>query len=121
MGQQKVNNIGITYPGLRPPEKVCNDATCPWHGHIKVRGMLLVGKVAKARMKSTVTVEREYLVWIGKYRRYERRRSKIHAHVPPCISVNEGDIVLIGETRPIAKSVSFVVLGTLGSTNESFR
>lgn len=113
--QQDVRNIGIVYPGLKPPEKLCNDNTCPWHGHIKVRGMILVGRVAKARMKSTVVIEREHLVWVNKYRRYERRRSKIHAHVPPCISVKEGDVVLIGETRPIAKSVAFVVLGVLKS------
>ncbi|MEM1896164.1 MAG: 30S ribosomal protein S17 [Ignisphaera sp.] len=109
----KAKNIGIVYPGLKPPEKSCNDLKCPWHGHIKVRGMLIVGKIVKTRMKSTVTVEREYTVWIRKYRRYEKRRSKIHAHCPPCISVREGDIVLIGETRPLAKSVAFVVLGVL--------
>lgn len=109
----KARNIGIVYPGLKPPEKSCNDLKCPWHGHIKVRGMLIVGKIVKTRMKSTVTVEREYTVWIRKYRRYEKRRSKIHAHCPPCISVREGDIVLIGETRPLAKSVAFVVLGVL--------
>lgn len=114
-----VNNIGISYPGLRPPEKTCSDPTCPWHGHIKVRGMILTGKVVKTRMRSTITVEREYLVWIKKYRRYERRRSKIHAHLPPCISLKEGDLVLIGETRPIAKSVSFVVLGVLKSDESS--
>jgi small subunit ribosomal protein S17 len=31
--------------------------------------------------------------------------------VPPCIEVRPGDTVIVGETRPLAKSVSFVVLG----------
>ena len=109
----KVRNIGIVYPGLKPPEKVCSDKKCPWHGNVSVRGLILVGKVVKAKMQNTVVVEREYTVWIRKYKRYERRRSRIHAHNPPCISAKEGDIVLIGETRPLAKSVSFVVLGVL--------
>jgi len=109
----RVNNIGIKYSGLKPPERSCNDDLCPWHGHIKVRGGLLVGRVIKARMKDTVIVEREYLVYKGKYMRYERRRSRIHAHLPPCIDVRVGDTVLIGETRPISKSVSWVVLGVL--------
>ncbi|HIQ03184.1 MAG TPA: 30S ribosomal protein S17, partial [Desulfurococcales archaeon] len=38
------------------------------------------------------------------------RRKKIHAHNPPCINAKVGDEVIIGETRPIAKTVSFVVL-----------
>lgn len=113
MQSTHVRNIGIVYPGLNPPEKTCSDTMCPWHGHAKIRGMLIVGRVAKSRMRNTVTIEHEYSVWIRKYKRYEKRRSKIHAHIPPCISVKEGDIVLIGETRPIAKSVAFVVLGIL--------
>jgi len=110
---QAARNIGIVYPGLNPPEKECNDKKCPWHGNISVRGSLFVGRVVKARMHNTVVVEREHLVWIRKFKRYERKRSRIHAHNPSCVSAREGDIVLIGETRPLAKSVSFVVLGIL--------
>ncbi|MCD6324170.1 MAG: 30S ribosomal protein S17 [Desulfurococcales archaeon] len=113
MSGVSVRNVGIKYPGLRPPEKTCDDPFCPWHGHIKVRGGLLEGKIIKARMRNTVVVEREYLVYVKKYMRYERRRSRIHAHLPPCIDASVGDIVLIGETRPIAKSVSWVVLGVI--------
>lgn len=121
MSQQlRTRNIGVVYPGLKPPEKTCSDKKCPWHGHIKVRGQLFVGKVKKARMKNTITIEHEYVVWVRKYRRYERRRNNIHAHCPPCISVSEGDVVLIGETRPLAKSVAFVVLGVFKSSNKTY-
>ncbi len=108
-----VKNIGIKYKGLTPPTEKCDDPECPWHGHLKVRGGLLTGTVIKARLKKTVVVEREYVIYVSKYKRYERRRSRIHARVPPCISVNVGDTVLIGETRPLAKSVAWVVLGVL--------
>ncbi|RLG74990.1 MAG: 30S ribosomal protein S17 [Thermoprotei archaeon] len=118
MSKAGTKNIGINWPGLRPPEKVCNDKKCPWHGDVRVRGQLLVGRVVKARMQRTVVVEREYLVWIHKYMRYERRRSRIHAHNPPCIDAKEGDIVLVGETRPLAKSVAFVVIGVLKRAGE---
>lgn len=110
---QTARNIGIIYPGLKAPEKTCNDKKCPWHGNLSVRGSLFVGKVVKAKLHTTAVVEREYLVWVRKYKRYERRRSKIHAHNPLCINAKEGDIVLIGETRPLSKSVSFVILGVL--------
>ncbi|HWQ17862.1 MAG TPA: 30S ribosomal protein S17 [Sulfolobales archaeon] len=109
----KARNIGISYPGLEPPKTTCNDDKCPWHGSVSVRGLVLEGVVVKARMARTVTVEREYLKYSSKFKRYERRRSRIHAHNPPCIGAKPGDVVLIGETRPLAKSVSFVVLGII--------
>jgi len=104
-------NIGI--PGVKPPEKTCKDPKCPWHGRVRVRGLILRGVVIKAKMQRTVVVEREYLYYNPKYRRYERRRSRIHAHNPPCINAREGDVVIIGETRPLAKTVHFVVLGVV--------
>ncbi|MEM3711461.1 MAG: 30S ribosomal protein S17 [Thermoprotei archaeon] len=85
--------------------------SCPYHGHLKVRGIILESKVFQMRSKNMVVVEREYVFYNKKYQRYERRRSRIHAHLPPCVDVSTGDVVLIGESRPIAKSVSFVVLG----------
>lgn len=102
-------NIGI--PGLKPPDRTCDDPLCPWHGTLPVRGLLMEVEVDKVKMHRTVVVVHNYLHYIPKYMRYEKRRKKKHAHLPPCIEVKPGDRVLIGETRPIAKSVSFVVLG----------
>lgn len=113
MSESGTRDIGIKFEGLQPPSKTCDDVECPWHGHLKVRGGLTVGKVIKLRAKKLAVVEKEYLMYVRKYKRYERRRSRIHARVPPCISLNLGDSVLIGETRPLAKSVSWVVLGVL--------
>jgi len=102
-------NVGIT--GVVTPTKTCDDINCPYHGRLSVRGIILESKVYQMRSRSMVVVEREYTFYSKKYQRYERRRSRIHAHLPPCVEVNVGDSVLIGETRPIAKSVAFVVLG----------
>lgn len=107
----RVNNVGIL--GIQPPEKTCNDPKCPWHGHLKVRGITLRGIVVKKKMHRAVVVRHEYLQYVSKYMRYEKRRRNIHARLPPCIEVDEGDEVLIGETRPLAKTVSFVVLGVV--------
>ena len=106
------NRVGI--PGVKPPERTCNDPKCPWHGRLRVRGLVLTGTVIKAKMKGTVVVEREYVYYDRKYKRYEKRRSRIHAHNPPCINAKPGDIVVIGETRPLSKTVHFVVLGVVG-------
>lgn len=104
-----VKNVGI--PGVVPPQKTCNDENCPYHGKLRVRGMTLEGKLIKYKADRSGVVEREYIYYEPKYKRYERRKSRIHVHVPPCLDVKEGDNVIIGETRPIAKSISFVVLG----------
>ncbi|MCE4620746.1 MAG: 30S ribosomal protein S17 [Desulfurococcales archaeon] len=112
--QKTVKNLKI--PGVKPPEKVCNDPNCPWHGRARVRGVILEGTVVKARAKRTVVVRHEYLYYDPKYKRYERRSKKIHAHLPDCIEVKPGDLVVVGETRPISKTVKFVVLGVKKSS-----
>ncbi|MCX8191313.1 MAG: 30S ribosomal protein S17 [Nitrososphaerales archaeon] len=103
-----MRNIGID---VKPPTKSCDDPECPFHGSLSVRGKILEGKVVSNLAKKMIVIEREYLHYVKKYMRYERRRSKIHAHLPPCIEVARGDRVIIGECRPLAKTVSFVVLG----------
>ncbi len=109
--KKKVKNVGI--PGVEPPEKTCNDPNCPFHGNIRVRGVILRGVVVSDSMDKTVAVRHDYLHFDKKYQRYERRKSIIHAHNPPCINAKKGDKVIIGETRPISKMVSFVVLGVI--------
>lgn len=98
---------------IEPPERKCDDINCPFHGTLRVRGKILEGKIIKYKAKGTAVLERDYLVYVPKYLRYERRRSKLHVHVPPCIEIKEGDRVIIGETRPISKTVAFVVLKRL--------
>ena len=107
-----VKNLKI--PGVEPPRERCEDPNCPWHGTLRVRGVLLEGTVVKARAKRMVVVRHDYLYYDRKYKRYERRSNKIHAHLPDCIKVREGDKVVIGECRPLAKTVKFVVLGVVG-------
>ncbi|KAE8657915.1 40S ribosomal protein S11 [Hibiscus syriacus] len=42
--------------------------------------------------------------------RYEKRHSNIPAHISPCFRVKEGDHVIIGQCRPLSKTVRFNVL-----------
>jgi len=102
-----VRDIGLKGSG---PETECRDEKCPFHGKVRVRGRLFVGTVASAKMTNTIVVEREMLKRIPKYERYARSRSRISAHCPPCLQVKVGDIVRIGECRPLAKTVHHVVI-----------
>jgi small subunit ribosomal protein S17 len=61
-------------------------------------------------MNGSVVVEREYLHYVKKYKRYEKRRSRYHAHSTPCLAASTGDVVKIAECRPLSKTKSFVVV-----------
>lgn len=98
---------------FKKPRRACDDRNCPFHGELPVRGRVLEGVVASAKMDKTVIVEREYLQYSSKFIRYERRRSHIPSHNPPCIAAKEGERVRIAECRPISKTVAFVVVEKL--------
>jgi small subunit ribosomal protein S17 len=98
---------------LKKPKKTCEDRNCPFHGQLSVRGRVFEGVVASAKMDKTVIVRHDYLQYIPKFKRYERRHSRIPAHNPPCLDVKEGDRVKIAECHPISKTVSFVVIEKL--------
>ena len=99
---------------VQPPRKSCNDPNCPFHGLLRIRGRILEGTVASAKMEKTVTVRLDNLRYVPKYKRYERRHSHISAHNPSCVGAAENDRVKIAECRPISKTVSFVVVEKMG-------
>jgi len=101
-------DIGVD---AKAPEKMCQDSNCPWHGKLSVRGKVFEGIVKSAKTYSTVIIEYNYIRFIRKYERYEKRKSRITAHNPPCINAKEGDSVKIAECRPISKTKHFVVVG----------
>jgi len=102
-----MRDIGIA---VKAPQKTCSDPNCPYHGTLPVRGKILDGTVVSTKMSGTVTVERGHLHYVKKYMRYERRRSRILAHSPPCLELKDGDRVRIAECRPVSKEVSFVAI-----------
>jgi len=95
---------------FKKPKKACNDRHCPFHGSLPIRGRILEGVVVSAKMDKTVIVRHDYLHYVPKFMRYERRHSRIPSHNPPCIDAKEGDRVIIAECRPVSKTVSFVVV-----------
>jgi len=92
----------------------CEDMNCPFHGTLSTRGMTLTGRVVSDKMHKTVVVQIDFLQQFSKYHRFGRRRSKIHAHNPPCVGAVKGNIVKITECKPLSKTVSFVVVEKTG-------
>ena len=103
----KITDIGID---VVPPTSECNDPNCPFHGTLPVRGQTIDGVVATVRMNKTVVVERNYMRYVHKYERFEKKSSRYVAHAAPCLGLKVGDRVTIAECRPLAKTVSFAVI-----------
>ncbi len=108
---QKSKNIGIK---VNPPTKECADKKCPFHGELRVRGRSFEGIVLKKDVHRSATVEWGRTIKIPKYERYEKKRTKIHVHNPPCIDAKEGDKVKIMECKPISKTKNFVIVENFG-------
>lgn len=69
-------------------------------GNVSIRGRIIRGVIVSAKMDKTLIVRRDYLHFRSKYQRYEKRHSKIPAHISPCFEdYNEGDIATIGQCR----------------------
>jgi len=100
-------DIGIDVP---PPAAACEDKNCPFHGSLRVRGQVFDGTVVSARMTRTAVVEREYLRYVHKYERFEKRTKRFKVHNPPCLGIQVGDGVRLIECRPLSKTVSFVAI-----------
>ncbi len=84
---------------------------------IPLRGRVFTGTVVSDKMMKTVTVKWSRHIKIPKYERYEKRSSKVKAHLPEHINAKKGDIVKIAECRPISKTKKFVVYEKIDSIN----
>lgn len=105
-------NVGL---GFKTPKEAIEgtyiDRKCPFTSGVTIRGRILKGMVVSTKMKNTVVVRRNYLHYIPKYHRFEKRHTNISAHCSPAFdTIKEGDIVTVGQCRPLSKTVRFNVL-----------
>eukprot|EP00455_Lapot_gusevi_P031599 TRINITY_DN3431_c0_g1_i3.p1 TRINITY_DN3431_c0_g1~~TRINITY_DN3431_c0_g1_i3.p1 ORF type:complete len:159 (+),score=72.52 TRINITY_DN3431_c0_g1_i3:139-615(+) len=111
-GEQRYwKNIGL---GFKTPKEAIEgkyvDKKCPFTGNVSIRGRILSGVVKSAKMKRTVVLRRDYLHYVKKYNRFEKRHSNLPAHCSPAFLVQEGDKVTVGQCRPLSKTVRFNVI-----------
>jgi small subunit ribosomal protein S11e len=106
-----IKNVGL---GIKTPASAIEanfvDKKCPFTGDVSIRGRILTGMVMSTKMKRTVIVRRDYLHYITKYRRFEKRHKNIAVHCSPAFPVKDGDIVTIGQCRPLSKTIRFNVV-----------
>ncbi|RAL37922.1 hypothetical protein DM860_000616 [Cuscuta australis] len=119
-GNRFWKSIGL---GFKTPREAIEgtyiDKKCPFTGNVSIRGRILAGTCHSAKMNRTIIVRRNYLHFVKKYQRYEKRHSNIAAHISPCFRVKEGDHVIIGQCRPLSKTVRFNVLKVIPAGSAS--
>jgi ribosomal protein uS17 len=101
---QQINNGGTV------ANSIPSDKKCPFTGLVSIRGRILTGTVVSTKMHRTLIIRREYLHFIPKYSRYEKRHKNLAAHVSPAFRVEDGDQVTVGQCRPLSKTVCCVLI-----------
>ncbi|CAD6998878.1 40S ribosomal protein S11 [Ceratitis capitata] len=109
---RRYRDIGL---GFKTPREAIDgtyiDKKCPFTGNVRIRGRILTGAVRKCKMQRTIVIRRDYLHFVRKYSRFEKRHRNMSVHCSPCFrDVESGDIATIGECRPLSKTVRFNVL-----------
>ncbi|OXU22797.1 hypothetical protein TSAR_005750 [Trichomalopsis sarcophagae] len=105
-------NVGL---GFKTPREAIEgtyiDKKCPFTGNVSIRGRILTGVVQKLKMQRTIVIRRDYLHYIRKYNRFEKRHRNMSINNFYIYrDVEIGDVVTIGECRPLSKTVRFNVL-----------
>ena len=96
--------------------KNCHDKNCHIHGNLKTHGRIFEGIVIK-KFHKRIVIEFERMVYVRKYERYKKSKTKIHARLPICMEdeISVGDYIKIQECRPLSKLIHFVVIEKIKS------
>ncbi len=83
---------------------------------ISTRGRVFEGFVTK-KFDKRVVVEFERTVFIQKYERFYKKKTRLHARLPDNMDVNIGDYVKVRETRRLSKIIHFIVMEKVRSAD----
>jgi small subunit ribosomal protein S17 len=100
-------------------ETLCKDKQCAKHGNLKTRGRIFEGTVIR-KFPRRIVIEFERMIYIRKYERYAKSKTKIHARLPECMQnqINVGDYIKVMECRPLSKLIHFVVIEKIKDNSE---
>ena len=106
-----VKSVGL---GFKTPKAAVEgryiDQKCPFTGNVSIRGRIIRARVRSTKMKRSIVIRRNYLHYINKYQRYMKRHKNFTVHCSPCFEPAVGDEVIVGQCRPLSKTVRYNVL-----------
>merc|ERR1712044_123294 len=77
-------SIGL---GFKTPREAIDgtyiDRKCPFTGNVSIRGRILTGVVQKMKMQRTIVIRRNFLRYVRKYNRFEKRHKNVSVHLSP--------------------------------------
>ncbi len=78
---------------------------------VGTRGRIFEGIVTK-KFPKRIVLEFERMIYVRKYERYAKLKTKIHARLPDSMekNINLGDLIRVHECRPLSKIIHFVVI-----------
>jgi small subunit ribosomal protein S17 len=81
---------------------------------VGTRGRVFEGIITK-KFPKRIVIEFERMIYVRKYERYAKLKTKIHARLPEVIEkdIKVGDLVRVHECRPLSKIIHFVVVEKL--------
>ena len=87
---------------------------------IGTRGRTFEGIITK-KFPKRIVMEFERMIYVRKYERYAKLKTKIHARLPDFMEkeINIGDLVKVQECRPLSKIIHFVVVQKLKDAAEA--
>jgi small subunit ribosomal protein S11e len=77
-------NGNVIFVLLQAIEGTYIDKKCPFTGNVSIRGRILTGVVQKMKMQRTIVIRRDYLHYLPKYNRFEKRHRNMSVHLSPC-------------------------------------
>ena len=106
-----VKSVGL---GFKTPKTAVEgkyiDQKCPFTGNVSIRGRIMRAQVRSTKMKRSIVIRRDYLHYIEKYQRYMKRHKNFTVHCSPAFEPKVGDEVIVGQTRPLSKTIRYNVL-----------
>jgi small subunit ribosomal protein S17 len=87
--------------------------------NINSRGKIFEG-IVTSKFSKRVAIEFERMVYVRKYERYAKSKTKIHARLPTNMEdeIQLGDLIRVQECRPLSKIIHFIVIKKLKNASE---
>lgn len=84
---------------------------------VGTRGRTFEGFVTK-KFPTRVVVEFERTVYVKKYQRFYKKKTRLHARLQAGVQADIGDYIRVRECRPLSKIIRFVVVEKVRAASE---